>query len=48
VGNSYKQGDLLTKNEFSWNKAANLLFLESPASVGFSYEKNQDYPWTDL
>lgn len=24
-------------NKFTWNKAANLLFLESPVGVGFSY-----------
>ncbi|XP_021750570.1 serine carboxypeptidase-like 34 [Chenopodium quinoa] len=27
----------LKHNKFSWNKAANLLFLESPVGVGFSY-----------
>ncbi|KAL2939076.1 Serine carboxypeptidase-like 34 [Bienertia sinuspersici] len=27
----------LKLNEFAWNKAANLLFVESPVGVGFSY-----------
>ncbi|KNA24330.1 hypothetical protein SOVF_016840, partial [Spinacia oleracea] len=27
----------LNLNKFSWNKASNLLFLESPVGVGFSY-----------
>ncbi|GMH26284.1 hypothetical protein Nepgr_028127 [Nepenthes gracilis] len=32
-----KTGSSLYLNRFSWNAAANLLFLETPAGVGFSY-----------
>ncbi|KAK4285455.1 hypothetical protein QN277_002150 [Acacia crassicarpa] len=37
-------GKTLQTNKYSWNHAANVLFLESPAGVGFSYSnKTSDY-----
>ncbi|XP_009122437.1 serine carboxypeptidase-like 35 [Brassica rapa] len=33
-------GGNLTFNDFSWNKEANMLFLEAPVGVGFSYTNN--------
>ncbi|KAJ8900275.1 hypothetical protein K2173_024915 [Erythroxylum novogranatense] len=40
----HSDGKTLYKNRFSWNYAANVLFLESPAGVGFSYSNTtSDY-----
>ncbi|KAK3422942.1 hypothetical protein EUGRSUZ_G03292, partial [Eucalyptus grandis] len=40
----YSDGKTLYRNKFAWNIAANVLFLESPAGVGFSYSNTtSDY-----
>ncbi|XP_010271866.1 PREDICTED: serine carboxypeptidase-like 45 isoform X2 [Nelumbo nucifera] len=36
-------GKNLVRNEYSWNKEANMLYLETPAGVGFSYSTNTSY-----
>ncbi|XP_061362670.1 serine carboxypeptidase-like 35 [Gastrolobium bilobum] len=35
-----KDKERLKLNKFSWNRAANIIFLESPVGVGFSYTNN--------
>ncbi|KAG4925262.1 hypothetical protein JHK87_050802 [Glycine soja] len=32
-------GEVLIKNEYSWNKETNMLYLETPVGEGFSYAK---------
>ncbi|KAK1271945.1 Serine carboxypeptidase-like 45 [Acorus gramineus] len=36
-------GDKLIRNENSWNREANMLYLETPAGVGFSYSTDDSY-----
>jgi carboxypeptidase C (cathepsin A) len=47
IGNDYSLGDQLTKNEYSWNNFANILFLESPGIVGFSSDTDMSFNYTD-
>ena len=36
-------------NRFAWNKKASVVYIESPAEVGFSYMDNKpaNYTWND-
>ncbi|KAK3244422.1 hypothetical protein CYMTET_45960 [Cymbomonas tetramitiformis] len=44
-----KDGQSVSLNNFSWNTVANVLFVEQPAGVGFSYSNEKsDYNTGDL
>ncbi|XP_066482554.1 lysosomal protective protein [Tiliqua scincoides] len=40
-------GASLEYNDYAWNKLANILYLESPVGVGYSYSESQDYQTND-
>ncbi|XP_054626679.1 cathepsin A-like [Dunckerocampus dactyliophorus] len=40
-------GATLYENTFSWNRIANVLYLESPAGVGYSYSSDGNYTTDD-
>ncbi|KAI3439702.1 Carboxypeptidase [Psidium guajava] len=43
----HSDGKTLYRNDFAWNDVANVIFLESPAGVGFSYSNtSSDYTKT--
>lgn len=40
-------GTTLEENPFSWNKVASVLYIESPAGVGYSYSDDKNYTTND-
>eukprot|EP01104_Vermistella_antarctica_P004151 TRINITY_DN14657_c0_g1_i1.p1 TRINITY_DN14657_c0_g1~~TRINITY_DN14657_c0_g1_i1.p1 ORF type:complete len:524 (-),score=79.05 TRINITY_DN14657_c0_g1_i1:84-1544(-) len=42
----HDDGETLYLNDYSWNKAANMIYIEAPCGVGFSYGSNASDPDT--
>ncbi|KAM5125324.1 lysosomal protective protein [Mantella aurantiaca] len=42
-----EDGNTLKENPHSWNKIVNMLYLETPAGVGFSYSDDKNYEIND-
>ncbi|XP_059175154.1 lysosomal protective protein-like [Physella acuta] len=40
-------GESLLPNPFAWNQVANMIYLEAPAGVGFSYSQDRNYSTDD-
>jgi len=36
-------GKTLSYNPYNWNKRANIIYIEQPVGVGFSYSTKIDY-----
>lgn len=41
-------GKTLNFNQYAWNKRANVIYLESPFEVGYSYSGTKDLVWNDV
>ncbi|KAL5019720.1 hypothetical protein ScPMuIL_002612 [Solemya velum] len=42
-----EDGKNLMENQYSWNKVASVLYLDSPAGTGFSYSEDRNYTTDD-
>jgi len=40
-------GETIKLNPYSWNKVANVLYIEAPAGVGYSFSMDEDYTTGD-
>ena len=41
-------GDPLTANPYSWHTLSHLLFIESPAGVGYSVNTDDKFNYSDI